>query len=165
MKSEFGKGLVICLTKFSEHFENEFISSLSLYKLWMGQTQKNRELMLSDKCPPNLDYGFPHRDRLKHFADSIDIWGSAEKTLSQRIEMWANGASDHLYDMEVPKGHGWKNIGGMVEKLKDKGLAMGHGSHNTIWTIEDVRELQELTRKIALEIDKKIGLKPQLGEW
>ena len=119
MESDFGKGLVICLVKWAEHF-----------------------MLLTDLC--------------KYFENFSE---------SERIETWANGASDHLYEIEVPEGKEWDRIRKKVKELQDKGLEMGHGFTGKKWTMEDFGELIELTHEIALMIDKKLGLKAQIGSW
>ena len=55
-------------------------------------------------------------------SDRPDMWSK-----DRAIELWANGASDHLYEIEVPEGDDWKEIAFMVEELKELGLEMGHG--------------------------------------
>ena len=131
-KSEFGKGLVICIVKFAEH---------AMYlQHFLEMNKKIRE-----GGTTNPEY-----------------WNDG-----QAISMWANGASDHLYDIEVPKGKEWDSIREQVKKLKDKGLDMGHGSGlmSDKFTQKDADELIKLTRKIALMIDRKIGLKPDEGSF
>lgn len=115
-ESEFGRGLVICLVKFAEHF-------------------------------PNITW--------------------SEK---QDWSVWANGASDHLYDIQVPKK--WKDteLDRLVRELQDKGLDMGHGKGllgNIKYTVKDIIELRDLTHKIALLIDQYSGLKKiaDVGSW
>jgi len=127
-ESQFGKGLVICLVKFAEHFM-KIQSNLDLYK---QMREKNPDLF----------------------------------TESYAITMWANGATDHLYDIETPKGEEYNDIRKKEKKLQEKGLEMGHGAGimgRTEYTLKDVKELMDLTREIALMLDKKIGLIPQLG--
>ncbi len=119
-QSEFGKGLVICLVKFSEHF-SKFGIDFESYK--------------------------------------------GKESESRIVEMWANAASDHLYEIEVPKGKSWDKIRKKVRELKETGLEMGHGYIRHNWTKKDVEKLMSLTREIGLMIDKKIGLKPDIGEW
>jgi len=118
MESEFGKGLVICLVKFAEHFEGDLFTESKL-----------------------------------------------EMDESRQVEMWANGASDHLYEIEVPQGKEWARIRKEVKQLQDKGLEIGHGFTGKQWTAEDRMELERLTESIALMIDRKLGLKPDIGEW
>ena len=119
-ESEFGKGLVICLVKFAEHFM-VFGRQLEEYK----------------------------KAGLKELGC---------------VEVWANGASDHLYEIEVPSE--WKNteIETKVNELKDLGLEMGHGFKRN-HTKDDVEKLFNLTKEIAILIDKKLGLKPEKGAW
>lgn len=133
MKSEFGKGLIICLVKFSEHLMH--VAS------YLKTNQEMRKISAENS---------------KLFSDE------------SAVRLWANGATDHLYEIEVPKGEEWNYIRGLVKKLQDKGLDMGHGSGlmgKKKFTEEDVEKLETLTRKIALAIDKKLGLKPELGKW
>ena len=139
-KSKFGKGLVICLVKFAEHFEKKG-GYVGFNQLLMGALNEDPKM-----CDKVYD-------------------SDKEKFLSSRIEMWANGASVHLYEIEVPEGKDWNRIRAKVKKLQDKGLEIGHGFTDQTWTKEDFFELRYLTREIALMIDRKLGLKPQLGEW
>jgi len=91
-KSEFGKGLVICLVKFAEHF-----------------------MKLEDCLRQYAEMREKHPDLF---------------TEQEAVEMWANGASDHLYDIEVPEGKDWDEIRIKVDDLKSLGLQMGHGSRH-----------------------------------
>lgn len=166
MKSDFGKGLVICLTKFSEHFENHYIRELQIIKSYLKENKKNKELMTSPNPPSGLNYGVPHMDNLRFFMEKeVPISGSVEKALSQKIELWANGATDHLYEIEVPEKFRNTVLGKKIIKLQDKGLEIGHGFLGKIWTIEDVEELMNLTREIGILIDRKLGLRPEVGEY
>ena len=126
-ESEFGKGLVICLVKFAEHFMI-LKNSIDMYK-------------------------------------KSNINGRNLHPESSAVSMWANGATDHLYEIEVPKGKDWDAIRKKVKELQDKGLEMGHGYTRTNYTEEDANYLMKLTREIAMMIDEKIGLKPDTGEW
>jgi len=135
--SEFGKGLVICLVKFASHFER------------------------SDWTNPLLG-NFSERDKrmLKEVYNN-----NKEEYISFKIEIWANGASDHLYEIEVPEGKEWNSIRKKVEELRNIGLTIGNGFTGKKWKKEDFFKLQDLTYEIALMIDKKLGLKPKIGKW
>ncbi len=126
-ESEFGKGLVICLVKFSEH-------------RWQWQEQKK----LYEEMRQNHPVHFPE---------------------AKAIEMHFNGASDHLYEIEVPPKWRRKNLGKKVKELQDFGLSMGHGFSGKEWTETDVEKAYDLCQEIALLIDKELGLKPQIGQW
>jgi len=167
-KSDFGKGLVICLVKFAEHQSQHNGAYFPIYQKFIKQTPENKKLMLSDNPPSNLNYGFPFMQALKNFvriADNVHK-GNYEKALSYEIELFMNASSDHLYEIETPKGKDWDKIRVMVKELQNKGLHIGHGFDGKAkWTIEDINELFELNRQIALKIDKKLGLKAEIGKW
>ena len=84
---------------------------------------------------------------------------------SHAVTIHFNGASDHLYEIEVPKK--WKNteIGIKVKELQEKGLEIGHGFTCKNYTFEDAKYLYNLCQDIALLIDKDLGLNPEKGEW
>lgn len=84
---------------------------------------------------------------------------------SRAVEMHFNGASDHLYEIEVPAVWKRKKIGKKVKELQDFGLEMGHGFTHKGWTEADVEKAYTLCREIALLVDKELGLNPQIGEW
>ena len=168
MKSEFGKGLVINLVKFSEHFNYRggYLSQIKSILLYLEKNKEERELIISDNPPPNLDYGKDIKEEIKMFLKCyLSVFGSYEEAISQLIILWANGATDHLYDIEVPEGKEWNKIRKLVNELQKKGLAMGHGFTNKIYIYDDVLELWELVKKICILIDKKIGLIPDWGKW
>ena len=85
---------------------------------------------------------------------------------SSAITMWANGATDHLYEIECPDV--WPDVKAKVEELQNKGLDMGHGAglmSDVKYTKKDAYELFNLTKEIAIMIDKKMGLSPEIGQW
>ena len=125
--SEFGKGLVICLVKFAEH-----------YWRWYEYKQTGQEMR--QKYP-------------SHFDESHDV------------EMYFNGASDHLYEIEVPAKWVDTEIGKKVKELQDFGLMIGHGFTDRKHTEADITKARDLCREIALLLDKEIGLRPEIGEY
>jgi len=165
-KSEFGKGLSICLAKFLEHFGSEQLRYISFLDLYKNKPKLEQKVMISDNPPDNLNYG-NLTDYLKFYIKNIlPIYkNNMDKAISREIELWASGASDHLYEIETPEGDDWNEIREMVDKLKDKGLEIGHGARDKMWKLKDINELKELTFKILLKIDEKIGLNPDIGQW
>jgi len=157
-KSEFGKGLVVCLVKFYQHFSPEYLEEINIC----------RETLTS-------------------------YYGNEEKAISRGITLWANGASDHLYEIEAPEGKEWDEVREKVKILQDSGLEMGHGiacyTKDRIYILKDIERLRdlaeeilmavnnklklnlhfegstELDAKMLVKIDKKLGLKPDWGEW
>lgn len=144
-KSEFGKGLVICLVKFAEHF--------------MCRTH----WQYKKKLEQQIDFHKKFYDTYNKYDKPKDMKAYA---ISYMIKSWANGASDHLYEIECPKGKEWDYIRRKITKLKSKGLEIGHGFRDDkIYTQEDFAELWQLTKQIAMYLDKKIGLNPDEGQW
>lgn len=156
-KSEFGSGLAICLVKFSEHAENKMAREIANVQYFNTKFNANYDKL------ENCDINF--RRDIEHF-DYIYGEKGWKHGLSNLIESWANGATDHLYDIEVPKQLNPRTkLVRLVKKLKSKGLECGHGFTKKVWTYDDFNELIVLTRDIAIELDKKVGLKPDLGKW
>ena len=159
--SEFGRGLVICLTKFAEHFSNDFADQVRDVHFWRTQLNQDDSRM--------AEYDRKISENVKWFREvylktSIEISHESgevaiNSALSRVIELWANGASDHLYEMTIPQE--WENteIATKVAELKDLGLSMGHGFvPDRIWTFDDFQRLFYLTHEIALMIDRRIGI-------
>lgn len=168
-QSEFGKGLVVCLTKFYQHFAEQSLRNIYFYKKCSEKSEEDQEKIRSGNPPNNLNYG---RDRNEGFdfwmSKMVPIRGSIEETITSDVTLWANGASDHLYEIETPKGDDWKEIRKIVKQLKEKGLNMGHGDGlmgGGGYSLEDVDELRGLTEKVLVMVDKKLGLKADWGEW
>ena len=84
---------------------------------------------------------------------------------SHAVEMHFNGASDHLYEIEVPTPYQRTKLGRKVKELQKFGLEMGHGFTRKEWTEADVEKAYTMCQEIALLIDKKLGLEPQIGTW
>lgn len=167
-KSDFGKGLVVCLAKFMEHFAGDQMRQLSHRVFLLKKPKYQQKIILSGNPPPSLNYGKDKTEDFIFFINKmVPIWGSIKATISHDVTLWANGASDHLYEIETPKGKNWEAIRKIVKELQDKGLEMGHGRGlmgGKIYTVDDIYELGDLTRKALLLIDKKLGLKPDWGE-
>jgi hypothetical protein len=151
-ESEFGKGLIVCLVKFSEHLMNSQMQRIGSVEHWL----KNKDRQ--DR------YGSDYNSDIEQFKRvELKIYGEYKKAFSKLIESWANGATDHLYDMQVPTE--WENteLAKKVAELKDLGLTMGHSFTETLWDIEDIKKLRRIVTEISLELDKRIGIKD--GDW
>ena len=168
-KSEFGKGLVVCLAKFMEHFGNETLHRANFCRQISNMSKENQNKVMSDNPPSSHNYGKELNEYFKFWKTKlVPIVGSIKAQTSHDLTLWANGASDHLYEIEVPKGKEWNEIRRITKELKDKGLDMGHGSGLTgrrIYELKDLYELKKLTKKALILIDEKLGLKPDWGEY
>ena len=82
---------------------------------------------------------------------------------SPTVEMWFNGASDHLFDLEIPETLP-KSLQKRLKEFQDKVLKWGHGFKNNstkkdkIWAIQEAKDLIRL-------IDKSNGIKTEKGQW
>jgi hypothetical protein len=153
-ESDFGRGLIVCLVKFSEHLHFEgHLQRIYAVERWIKGGMK--DTLNSDTAEIELF----KKVELKVYKDP-------ERAFSHLIEMWANGASDHLYEIKVPKAWNNNSIGRNVRKLKNLGLTMGHGFPNKTYTLKDIEELRKLVRRIAIAIDKQIGIEDaEWGRW
>jgi hypothetical protein len=114
-----------------------------------------------------------HRSRLQLFGGSEFL--SKEKKESLDVVVWANGASDHLYDLitgsRVPAAQRAR-----AQALAAAALRCGHGFTDETWTIGQARgwlaEADDLlalvggpaTIEEAMEVDRRLGLRPELGK-
>ena len=167
--SEFGKGLVYCLALWTSHLNNEFATNLGKIHFLAKQTKKDRDIIISPNPPPNKNYGKDMEYAIFWWQKLRPIYLTTEEAFSSQIELWANGASDHLYEMYVPKRLKGTELDKKVEELKHMGLSMGHGfAKDKVWTYDDFVHLNKLTGEIAKLIDKELGvdvIKAQWGEF
>lgn len=77
--------------------------------------------------------------------------------------LWFNGASDHLYELEIPEKWDNHEIGIKAKELRELALEIGHGRRMT----EDSPQIEKdywrcvgLTKEIGLLIDKELGHEP-----
>jgi hypothetical protein len=86
-----------------------------------------------------------------------------EEIFSNNAEMWFNGASDHLYEIEIPKNIN-KKLRDRIRNFQDKCLEYGHGfkgnikEKNVIWAIQEAKDL-------LFEIDKLLKVNPIKATW
>jgi len=97
----------------------------------------------------------------KHFENRIwRIEGGEDYSL------WFNGASDHLYELKIPKQ--WENteIGTKAKQLQDLALEIGHGSRMMESGCKaEFVEVIKLTKEIGFLIDKELGIEPVKGDY
>ncbi|MHA1329991.1 MAG: hypothetical protein ACTSR2_02830 [Candidatus Hodarchaeales archaeon] len=78
--------------------------------------------------------------------------------------LWFSGASDHLYELEIPKQWKRKKIGRLAKWIKEKGLYWGHGFKEQP-TKKDFEEFFEKLEELARLIDKELGVEDIEAEW
>ena len=168
-KSEFGRGLVICLAKFLEHFSNSQMERINNEIFFAKRSPEKQKDMLSVNPPSNSNYGRDFHDHIRWWASRmVPIYGDYEAAIASDIASWANGASDHLYDIQYPTGKEWKAVIPSIKKLQNLGLDMGHGDGlmgKKQYGPSDLDELSRLTKKILVFIDRRLGLDADWGTW
>lgn len=155
--SEFGKGVIICLAKFSEHLWNRWAENIIYTIRWQNMTDEERQNIHKE-----MEI-HPHGDASRHYGMIIAMEGSRfdnRDAVSSAMELWANGASDHFYDLErdlCPPS--------LVE-LADLTLTMGHGFTGQKWTEEDWKKIQKLWEDACYELDLQLGVEnPDWGNY
>lgn len=107
-----------------------------------------------------------------HFERFNEYRESAENSKMDNAEefysnLWFNGASDHLYEFEIPKKFKNTLIGKKARKLQKIALDRGHGSKMFDYknNEEDFIKVVKLAKEIGLLIDKELGVNPIKGRW
>ena len=182
-KGKFCSDLIVNLVKFYQHFINKYFKK--------EKSQFGKGLVV---CLVKFHQHFSpeYLKEINICKEALSSYYGDEKALSRGITLWANGASDHLYEIKTPGGKEWEGVRQKVKELQDSGLEMGHGmasyTKNIIYTLKDVERLRELTEeilmavnnklklnfhfeeaqewdiKMLIKVDKKLGLKPDWGE-
>jgi hypothetical protein len=163
--SDFGQGLVYNIALWCCHISNPQAEQIRSRHFILQKPEGERELILSDNPPDSLNYGKKNKELKWWFESIVPIYGTPEKALSSDISMWANGASDHFYDVQIPEAWKKKAIGKHIAELADKALDMGHGYKDVVYTYDDFKELLVLTKKVCLGIDKELGVKTIKAQW
>lgn len=83
------------------------------------------------------------------------------------VSCWFNGASDHLYEFEIPPKFEKLELGTKAKELKDFVLSIGHGERMNDKTVsrKDIQNVISLTKDIGFLIDKELGFNPVKGQW
>lgn len=92
--------------------------------------------------------------------DIVDIWVSEDEgaAYSRAVELWANGASDHFYDLD-------EKAPAPLKELASLTLKMGHGFTGQKWTKADMDRVRELWRESCLAVDRMLEVEPDWGQW
>ena len=82
------------------------------------------------------------------------------------VSTWFNGASDHLYDLQIPDNLP-KNIKKRLKKLQNRALEIGHGTDwcNSNLKDDEVRLALNEAKTLLRLIDKFNGIETSKGGW
>lgn len=149
--SEFGRGLVVCLVKFSEHLSSKWAQAVAAHIYWQELDDEHRAKALAEARK------FPVGDMAQRLS-LLKIGEWSEHPLSECLRMWANGASDHFYELDASASKPLKELAALT-------LRMGHGFDGTVWTVEDWQRMWKLWQEATLELDRRLGITPDWGQW
>ena len=172
--SEFGRGLVVCLVKFRGHFENEMFSrAMFCARTVKNKSKKVMKEMAEGTADSSNTYDRSLMDYWNFFYSMANLssGGDFEKQIHREFAMFMNGASDHMYEIKVPKTWEGSDIENKILKVQKISLDMGHGIRGMLGTgkkitADEIDKLRDLTDEIILEVDKKLGIKDaDFGQW
>ena len=150
-RSEFGAGIVVCLAKFSEHLSNDWARRIARFQWWseLDDAQRDRKRVEATKYP---------RGDIARWLLDVEI-GNIMEGLSHLIELWANGASDHFYELDDRAPAPLKELAAFTLKI-------GHGFSGEEWTWDDWQTIWRLWEESCLAVDRQLGVEePDWGEW
>jgi len=181
-KSEFGEGLVQQLCYFTNHFDNEMAREVRSVVAFANRLRTNsfgdcqKKLPLKGYARVQLSMIFSEEPKLfRNLSKSLSKTKREREKLADKlqdkvahmIELWANGASDHLYGIKLPDKNPTK-LNMEIFGLRSRALAMGHGFNDQsrkLCTMENFEGLIETTKTIARMIDRRLGVKSDPGQW
>ncbi len=159
-KGKFCRDLIVSLVKFYQHFMNKYFKK--------ERSEFGKGLVV---CLIKFYQHFSpeYLKDINICKEAFSPYYGNVKASSRGITLWANGATDHLYEIGAPKGKEWEEVRQKVKELQDSGLEMGHGitcyTKGTIYTLEDIIKLRELTEEILMSVSNKLGLEFNLDKW
>ncbi|MBA7591873.1 hypothetical protein ES708_34044 [subsurface metagenome] len=118
------------------------------------------------KFAEHAEAWFKYKEEFQQIREVQEIPEQAKNLFSESdaVVRFFNGASDHLYEMEIPERWQGTAIESKVTELGHLARTIGHGSTGQEWSEKDVIKAYDLCRAIALLIDKELGLSPDIGE-
>ena len=161
--SEFGKGLIYPLVLFAMHMDMA-VKMIEEYKRIRAECEKPDFV----KGVVNLKYkGKKVRTMPGEFyiAKSKQPIPSNLFTEGRALSMWMNGASDHLYDIVIPKKLP-ASLAKRVIKLREKALYWGHGGGMMKdMPLKEYQAIRAETEEIAYLLDRWLGIQAIKAEW
>ena len=79
-------------------------------------------------------------------------------------DIWINGASDHLFELELPENLP-DEIKTKIRNFQNEVLDYGHGTKMMAMTEDKYREFRDRLNDICLMIDDWLGVKCEKAEW
>ena len=148
--SEFGSGVVVCLVKLSEHMGDSYTQHIERAIKWQKAAPIEREKMLRDDDP-----GWQRVLKLDAAAPST------EKMLNDMIRRWCHAAGDHVVELDRQKAPD------SLSKLADLLWELRYDARDESEWVGEEEWLQILAlwSEAAMDIDERLGVRPDWGTW
>lgn len=156
-KSEFGHGVLIPLIYWAKHFENDRLVRARGAAEWL-KLGKPPIQTIQAKYGPEMVQAVTEFRVFLNIAKACPAEGQTteENAMAQILWHWANGASDHLYGLQTSSKFS-DGLNKKITELQDKALSIGHGHDlQRRVTLDDIDRLWELTKEVALEVDRTV---------
>lgn len=151
-QSEFGAGLVVCLAKFSEHLGQD---NQAWELVWYARGKRKLE-QLSRSAQITLELAEGSRVRMGTCLTVEDY------AVDEAISHWANAASDHLAEIcEDQAPQPLRELTELMFWLRNNHFRKPFKAA----TGEDLERVRELWKQSCLALDRKLGIKPNWGEY
>lgn len=149
MNSEFGAGVVVCLVKFSEHIANPEARRIEKAIRWIKSRPIEREKLMEEEDP---------EWQLVLALDEVAT--SSEEMLDGLIVTWANGASDHLSELDLDVApESFRELRELLFELRYPDVG-GNFRGEEEWLT-----MLSLWSTVAMDLDVMLGTKPEWGDW
>lgn len=105
-----------------------------------------------------------HFDKVMVEYDNIQRLGNAYLT-KHVYSTWINGASDHLYELEIPKNLP-EPLKKMAIELQEIALKWGHGEYlMQEMTREQYQSMRKCLNVLCIGIDRWLGIEDKEAQW
>ena len=172
--SEFGKGLVQQLVYFAAHFDNRHTECIHQLNSIIKDLSSNggTESLFARYGNTHLNSCLSgviiDKEKLVTSKEArLAAKNHLQTQLMRQIQLWANGASDHLYEIEYPDMK-FTKMNKAIRKLRRMALSIGHGfdgKADKLSTYKNFLEMISLTKRIAGMIDARIGINAVPGQY
>ncbi len=166
--SEFGRGFLYPLMLFACHLDAAMIQ-IEQYRQIREEAKKPKYIPAEKRWVIKYHGKVIKRINLSGLYSQLPTKPipSGMLTDDRALSLWVNGASDHLYELEIPKGLP-KPLARRIMQWRTNVLEWGHGKGLMSMTGMPFEEYQKIRRefeRIILAIDTLIIKNPKKACW
>lgn len=165
MPSEFGRGIVIPLVKFSQHlgYGETYHSAITAGWRWLEMTpeEKQQKIQESEEYPRGDAAGFMQSLGVAEIYTEA-VSNTPEHAISRMLEMWMYAAADHFYELDDKAPQALKDLASLALRM---GRPWG-GDIGKVWGKEDYDRIFDLWKEATLQVEAQLGVRDAAwGEW